>query len=77
VIAADQSATSFGDIVRDRDNGFVFPAGDAEALARSIDVVASDQPLRSRMGQRSREIIGNWDYARGVDGVVEALNKTC
>jgi hypothetical protein len=32
-----------------------------------------DDALRSRMGQRSREIIATWDYARGVEGVKEAL----
>jgi hypothetical protein len=29
------------------------------------------------MARRSRELIDTWDYARGVDGVMEALRRTC
>jgi glycosyltransferase involved in cell wall biosynthesis len=63
---------SIGDIVQERDNAFVYPAGDADALARALDALM-DYALRARMGQRSREIIATWDYARGVAGVKESL----
>ena len=58
--------------VQENDNAFVYPAGDADALARHLDALA-DYDLRARMGQRSREIISEWNYARGVEGVKEAL----
>jgi glycosyltransferase involved in cell wall biosynthesis len=64
---------SVGDIVLHGDNGFVFPAGDASALAAQLDELASNASLRRRMAQRSREIIASWDYARGVEGVKDAL----
>ena len=71
VVVTDRCG-SLGDIVQPGDNAFVYPAGDAAALARALDALMDDA-LRARMGQRSREIIATWDYARGVDGVKEAL----
>jgi len=64
---------SIGDIVLDGDNAFVYPAGDAEALARSMDRLVEDDALRARMAQRSREVIERWSFARGVEGVKDAL----
>jgi len=68
VVVTDRCG-SLGDIVLDGDNAFVYPAGDAEALAKIMDRLAEDTALRARMGRRSREIIGTWDYRRGVAGV--------
>jgi glycosyltransferase involved in cell wall biosynthesis len=61
------------DIVQHGDNGFVFAAGDAATLSRQLDTLAADPELRARMAARSREIIGTWDYSRGVTGVLEAV----
>ena len=72
VITSDRCG-AVGDIMRDGDNGFVFPAGDATALAEKLDLLAADPELRARMGQRSREIIATFDYTAGVRGVMEAL----
>ena len=74
VVVTDRCG-SLGDIVQEGDNAFVYPAGDADALARALDALMDDA-LRARMGQRSREIIATWDYARGVEGVKEALRST-
>lgn len=71
VVVTDRCG-SLGDIVQENDNAFVYPAGDADTLARHLDRLMDDD-LRMRMGQRSREIIATWDYARGVEGVKEAL----
>lgn len=76
VIASDRTGAS-GDLVRHGDNGFVFPAGDARALAAQLDTLVEEPALRGRMAVRSREIIAEWDYRRGVAGVLEALRATC
>ena len=68
VVVTDRCG-SIGDIVQENDNAFIYPAGDAAALARHLDVLGSDDALRARMGERSREIIGDWSFARGVEGV--------
>ena len=71
VVVTDRCG-SLGDIVLEGENAFVYPAGDDAALARAMDAL-TDDALRARMGQRSREIIAGWDYGRGVAGVKEAL----
>ncbi|HEV7241801.1 MAG TPA: glycosyltransferase family 4 protein [Thermoanaerobaculia bacterium] len=71
VVVTDRCG-SLGDIVQENDNAFVYPAGDADALARALDSLMDDT-LRAWMAQRSREIIATWDYARGVEGAKEAL----
>lgn len=63
---------SIGDLVLERDNAFVYPAGDAAALAKAMEAMMDDA-LRARMARRSREIIATWDYDRGVAGVKQAL----
>jgi glycosyltransferase involved in cell wall biosynthesis len=71
VVVTDRCG-SLGDVVQENDNALVYPAGDAGALARHLDRLMDDD-LRRQMGHRSREIIATWDYARGVEGVKEAL----
>jgi glycosyltransferase involved in cell wall biosynthesis len=72
VIVTDRCG-SIGDIVLDGDNAIIYPAGDADALAAAMDRLAGDDPLRTRMSERSREIIGTWTFQRGVEGVKQAL----
>ena len=72
VVVTDRCG-SIGDIVLEGDNAFIYPAGDAEALAAIMDRLTGDDSLRDRMGQRSREIIATWDYGRGVEGVKAML----
>lgn len=75
IIASDRVG-AIGDLVRDGENAFVFPAGDAEALAHALDRMA-DPALRARMAARSVELISTWDYAHEVAGIEEALRATC
>jgi glycosyltransferase involved in cell wall biosynthesis len=44
------------EICRDGENGILVPAKDAKALAMAIARLADDPALRTKMGQRSREI---------------------
>jgi glycosyltransferase involved in cell wall biosynthesis len=74
VIVTDRCG-SIGDIVREGDNAFIYPAGDASALAADLDLLVERPDVRARMGQRSREIIAEWDYERGVVGVEQALAR--
>jgi glycosyltransferase involved in cell wall biosynthesis len=62
-----------GDIVRNGDNGFVYPVGDVDQLSDILDRLTADAGLRTRMGERSREIISTWDFDADVEGVLHAL----
>jgi glycosyltransferase involved in cell wall biosynthesis len=72
VIVTDRCG-SIGDIVLDGENAFIYPAGDADALAAAMTRLANDPALRERMARRSREIIATWTFARGVEGVRAAM----
>jgi glycosyltransferase involved in cell wall biosynthesis len=72
VVVTDRCG-SIGDIVMAGDNAFVFEPGDDAQLATDLDALAGDAGMRARMGERSRRIISQWNYQRGVQGVKEML----
>ncbi|MEA2570933.1 MAG: hypothetical protein QOI24_2934 [Acidobacteriota bacterium] len=74
VVVTDRCG-SLGDIVLENDNAFVYPAGDTAALAHHLDTLTADATLRAKMAERSREIIADWDFARGVEGVKQMLQS--
>ncbi len=60
------------DLVRDGENGFIYPFGDVAALSRALENVL--QPgLAETMGQRSRELIAQWSYDEDLTGLKRAL----
>lgn len=70
-------ALGFKEMVSDGDNGFIVPAGDAEALADKIVRLIEDDELRLRMGNRSAEIIKDfsWDNSyRKLRQILEEHN---
>jgi glycosyltransferase involved in cell wall biosynthesis len=72
VIVTDRCG-SIGDIVMEGDNASIYPAGNVQALAEIMDRLTMKDELRVQQGRRSLEIIANWNFARGVDGVKEML----
>lgn len=72
VIVTDRCG-SIGDVVVEGENAFIYPAGDAAALAGQLDTLVEQPELREAMAQRSLDIIATWDYECGVEGVMEAL----
>ena len=72
VIVTDRCG-SIGDIVMAGENAFVYRAGVEAELASDLDGLSGDPTLRTRMGRRSRDLIAEWNYARGVRGVKEML----
>lgn len=64
-----------GDVAIENDNALVFPAGDAQALARALDRLIEDPALRARMTERSRAIIERWSFSLAVEGIHEALGR--
>ena len=62
-----------GDIVRNGENGFVYPVGDVARLAAIFDKLVADRGLREEMGRKGREIISTWDFDADVAGVFKAL----
>ncbi len=73
VIASDAVGAVAGGLVRDGQTGVVVPAGDARALARAIETLLADEPLRRRLGFAARTAAGAYTYAAMVEAFDRAL----
>jgi len=71
VVLSDMTGAS-RDLVKEGQNGYVFPCGDVEALERIIHKLAVDPALCQRMGRRSLEIVRDFGYDRCVEGILKA-----
>jgi glycosyltransferase involved in cell wall biosynthesis len=63
------------DLLREGENGFAVRADDVEAAATALRALAADPDLRRRMGERSRGLVGGWDYASSVERFVAAVRE--
>jgi glycosyltransferase involved in cell wall biosynthesis len=61
-LAADNSALR--ESVRDGETGFLFPTGDARALAAAMDRLAGDAALRERLGRGARAFAESFSWER-------------
>jgi glycosyltransferase involved in cell wall biosynthesis len=61
------------DLLSDGENGYIVPAGDAEAAGAALRRLAEDAELRRRMGSRSRELVRGWGYEPSVENFVAAV----
>ena len=73
VAVSDRVGARF-DLVRADENGYLFPAGDVEALAAVLRQVLPDQEKRARMGVAARRRMETWSPREYVDSVVHAVN---
>jgi glycosyltransferase involved in cell wall biosynthesis len=73
IIASDQVGAG-GDLVREGENGFVYPVGNIPVLTERITRLIENPALRAAMGKKSRAMIQNWSYAQDVEGIVACLN---
>lgn len=60
------------DLVRNGENGYVYPVGDVDALRDALAKTMLPGE-RERMGQRSREIIAGWGYDEDIVALKQAL----
>lgn len=72
VIITDEAGCG-PDLVRDGINGFVYPAGDVDALAAALARVLGDPGTAQAMGRASAEIIAGWSFRNDIDGLRTAL----
>jgi glycosyltransferase involved in cell wall biosynthesis len=75
VIVSDQVGCA-SDLVRDGENGFVIPVGDIDRLSQRLRQLVSQPDLTRQMGQRSLEIISDWNFEADLRGLLEALQAT-
>ncbi len=72
-------ATSVGgvpDVVREGVDGFLVPAGDVEALAERLALLASEPELRDRMGEAGRESVPSRYVVERLVGDIDDLYRS-
>jgi glycosyltransferase involved in cell wall biosynthesis len=72
IIASDQVGAA-GDLVREGENGFVFPARDVPALASALKRTLRNAEYCARLGQRSVEIVSEYSLEADLVGLKDAL----
>lgn len=72
IIAA--AAVALPELVKHKENGFLFSVTDVQALAYYIKMLITNKKLRDRMGKKSLEIIAHHDIAKTIDAF-ESLHK--
>ncbi|HWO90032.1 MAG TPA: glycosyltransferase family 4 protein [Gemmatimonadales bacterium] len=70
-IAADNSALR--ESVRDGETGYLVPTGDVEATAAAFVRIASDPPLRERLGSGARAFAATLDWERAASETLSHL----
>ena len=65
------------DLVEDGGNGRIFQAGDVGGLTDALRPIVADPNLRKAMSVRGRELIQQWSYRECLEGLREAVARTC
>ncbi len=73
VVATDAVGAVAGGLVIDGETGLVVPEHDVERLAAALTQLASDAPLRSRLGAAAREHVLRWSYDAAMAGLEAAI----
>lgn len=73
VVVAEQVGCA-PDLVRDGENGFVFPATDVVALSEAVRRFVEEPELAARMGRRAAESISSYSFEKDAEGLRRALS---
>lgn len=60
------------DLVRENQNGFIFPVGDIQKLAKCLLQLADSKERRMAFGKRSSEIVSGYTQEKDVDALLAA-----
>jgi glycosyltransferase involved in cell wall biosynthesis len=72
-IVASRDGGAAGDLVEDGANGLLFAYGHADQLAGHLRYLADNPEVRARMGEKSAEMVADWNFDQGVKGFLSAL----
>ncbi len=73
VIVSDAVGAAAGGLVRHERNGLIVPAGDPLALAAAMQRLASDAPLRARLGAQGASDVLAYSHDAWAEGFSRAL----
>jgi glycosyltransferase involved in cell wall biosynthesis len=64
------------EVVRDGENGYLVPPGDAQTLARRIAELIADRERAQRLGGAARTtVLADWGIERTVDGHIQLYSR--
>jgi glycosyltransferase involved in cell wall biosynthesis len=72
LVLSDRVGAAY-DLLRDGENGFLVSSGDVGAAGGAFAPLAADACLRTRAGERSRELVRGWGYEPSVESFVAAV----
>ena len=73
VVASTAVGAAAGGLVEDGKNGFVFPEGDAGALAEALRRLVASRDLAARLGEQARQDVRRFSYARMASAFEDAV----
>ena len=76
VICTKVTGTAY-DLVEDGVNGFLIDTGDVAVIARHIDFFRKNREIAGRMGQRSLEIVRDWNFEADALAIRRAVMRVC
>ena len=63
------------DLVKNNLNGFIFSLGDIQQLAEGLKDLIKNYQKRKAFGEKSFEIIKDYNYEKDIDGILMALKR--
>jgi glycosyltransferase involved in cell wall biosynthesis len=75
VVVSDRVGAKF-DLVRPGENGYVFPAGNIDALAAILREILPNAEHRARMGAAARRRMETWSPREYTESMVRAVQMT-
>jgi glycosyltransferase involved in cell wall biosynthesis len=72
VIVSDRVGARL-DLVRNRENGFVFPVGDIDALAALLQEILPDRERLRQMGISARQRMAEWSPEQNIEDMIHAI----
>jgi glycosyltransferase involved in cell wall biosynthesis len=74
VVVSDRVGARF-DLVRPDENGYIFPAGDVDALGAILREILPNAEKRGRLGEAARRRMETWSPREYVEHVVRAIDQ--
>ncbi|WP_375495477.1 glycosyltransferase family 4 protein [uncultured Nostoc sp.] len=75
VIVSDKVGAGY-DLVRHGKNGFVYPCGDIDGLAKIFKEILPDHERLQKMGNAATERMQSWSPKESIEAIVQALEKS-
>jgi len=74
IIVSDKVGTAL-DLIKNGENGFIYPVGDIEALAGCLEKTLADKTIFKKMGAQSFNMVSRWNFQEETKGMIQALKN--